>query len=334
MEVTVSSIMQKIMDEVDGLTLDQCIDIRNILEIEFSDVTIKKNTYELALVNNNDKYLREYVASLKLSGKSDKTIIQYVNTIKNMLEVIRKDVIDITKKDLNRYYAEYKMTHDISNTTLLNLQRYISPFFKFLAREEYIPIDPTQFIEPPKIKIPDIDPFTGEELEIIREQSMLVQPSCSVRNRALIEFLISTGCRVTEVANCKISDIDFEKKSVLVTGKGNKDRIVYFTGGTLKYLKDYLLSREDGQDCLFYSHRTNSSMTKGSIESFCRKLCGENIRCNPHRFRHTFAQICIDRGMPVEDLSHLMGHENIDTTMRYYKRNTSKLESAYKKYVS
>ena len=174
MVVTVSSLMSSIMSSTKGLSLKQLIQIRNVLELELADVEITKKCYELSVINNNDRYIKEYVSSLKLAGKSDKTIKQYVSALKNMLEVVQKDVVDIKKADLKRYYAWYSTTHNISSTTLQNLQRYISPFFRFLAMEEYIDINPAQFIEPPKIKKPDIDPFTGEELEIIRESCSIV----------------------------------------------------------------------------------------------------------------------------------------------------------------
>ena len=333
MNVNVSKLIERIHNRLPDVSVDTLRAISDVLEQELADCIITKQTYELAPVNNNDRLLNEYIVSMKLANKSPNTIKQYVSAVKGMLAYINKEVKDITHRDLKLYYIYYTQSHNISSTTLCNMQRYISPFFRFLVKEQYVLSNPADFVEVPKIKEPNIDAITQEEIEIIRNAAS-GSKRYALRNRALIEFLLATGCRVGEVVGCKVSDIDFVNKTVIVTGKGNKTRTVFFNGTASKHLKDYLKSRSDNVDILFLS-KCKTQWSKNGIEEYCRKLESlTGIHCNPHRFRHTYAQICIDRGMNLEDLSKLLGHEEVSTTMRYFKINNNRIESAYKKFVS
>lgn len=333
MNINVSTLIERIYDRIPSIDVKTLRDIEDVLEYELKDCTITKQTYELSVVNNNQRFLKEYAVSLKLMNRSDNTIAQYVRSVNTLLLFLNKDVKDITHKDLKLFYSWYFQTHKISSTTLCNLQRFISPFFRFLTKEQYIQSNPAEFVEVTKTKKPDIEAISQEEIEIIRN---IVSDGSkySIRNRAMVEFLLATGCRVSEVVGCRISDVNFSNKSIVVTGKGNKTRTVFFNGTASKYLKDYLKTRNDSLDILFLS-RNSTTWSKGGIEDLCRNIERKvGIHCNPHRFRHTYAQICVDRGMSIEDLSKLLGHESVQTTMRYFNVNTSKLETAYKKFIS
>lgn len=336
-EISTNQIITEIMSQLTTLTTTECEKIQNILNLEFSKYNFSPKKYEICLCNNNERLIKEYLCYLKLGGKSERTIKQYLWSLKTMLVFLNnKDLLKVTSKDLKDFYTNYAITRKVSNTTIGNLQRCISPFFLFLEKEEYIQRNPCIAIAKPKITPPQISPFTGEELEQLRED-VYCKKQNQTRNRALLEFFIATGCRVSECAAVKISDIDFKGQSVKILGKGNKERTVFFTGQCLKHLKDYLNERSDQQDVLFYSSRTKQGLSKSAIERIFRNIETDgkyHIHCNPHRFRHTFAQTCIDRGMPVEDVAFLMGHESVKTTInRYYKKNDNKLRVAYNKYV-
>ena len=184
-------------------------------------------------------------------------------------------------------------------------------------------------------KIAKIKNDTQPERELYGYELELLRQNCkNVKERALLEFIYSTACRVSEVVNIKLCDIDFENRSCLVHGKGNKDRIVYFDDKAYVYLKEYLVSRKDDCDCLFKSCRRNASITRDGIETLFKEM-GDRAgvsHVHPHRFRVTRVTDLINHGMAIQNVQQFVGHENIETTERYFRHNSSNLKGEYFKY--
>ena len=158
----------------------------------------------------------------------------------------------------------------------------------------------------------------------------------NVRELSLISFMLSTGCRASEIAGLNKDDINLSTMAVHVLGKGNKERTVYMDFVTAMYIKDYLASRVDDNPALFVAvNGKYQRLTKASLEVFCRKL-GDGLdvgRVYPHRFRRTFATVLAKRGMPIQEISILMGHENISTTTKYICVDEISMQNNLRRYA-
>ena len=164
-----------------------------------------------------------------------------------------------------------------------------------------------------------------------------MRDSCTEpRDLAMIDMLASTGMRVGEMVGLNRDDIDFNERECVVLGKGDKERIVYFDARTKLHLQDYLNSRIDDEPALFVSLRSPyNRLTVGAIELRVREL-GKKLGINkvhPHKFRRTLATMAIDKGMPIEQLQQLLGHQRIDTTLQYAMVKRSNVKLAHRKYI-
>lgn len=288
------------------------------------EVQVKK--YEVAEYDDSNLILvRQYASSLKLEGKSDKTIYQYLLAIRLALNGIGKNIRDITTKDIRRYLAEYQERKKISKSSLDNQRRYLSAFFSWLCTEEFILKNPMLRIK--KIKADKIikKPFSDTDVEKIRS-------SCkNIKEKALVEFLLTTGCRVSEVSALTIDNVDFIKNEAVVYGKGAKERKVYISDRAMYWLKKYIESRGILNVNLFLN-RNKEGMTKQNIEVMVKKIgqrAGvENV--HPHRFRRTFATNAINKGMKIQNVQAILGHSSLDTTMLYCSVNEQNVKMEHK----
>lgn len=199
-----------------------------------------------------------------------------------------------------------------------------------MKKENFIENNPVERIAPIKIKKDIKKSFSEEELEIIKD-------FCKnhPRNLALINFLYSTGCRVSEVSSVNIKDINFNEKKLIILGKGNKERIVYLTDEAVQSIQDYLRTREDNNEALFLSDKKKNRLSPNSIRwiltNISEKTGVENI--HPHRFRRTLATNLLNNGMAIQDVSKILGHSNISITQTYYYHTDLKVEKEYRKFI-
>lgn len=280
---------------------------------------------------SNIKLLDLFTAAKRIEGCSEKSLKYYRKAIEKMLIAIEKPIREIITEDLRNYMTRYQEENNTSKLTIDNMRRIFSSFFSWLEDEDYILKSPVRRIH--KIKSPTIikETYTDESLEIMRD-------SCScLRDLALIDMLSSTGMRVGELVLLNKEDINFNERECIVFGKGNKERIVYFDARTKIHLSNYIESREDNEKALFVSIRKPyKRMTIGGIEARLRNL-GKRLnisKVHPHKFRRTLATIAIDKGMPIEQLQKLLGHQRIDTTLQYAMVKQSNVKLAHKKYIS
>ncbi len=275
-------------------------------------------------------YIRLFVSAKRIEGRSEKTLIYYKNTIDKMLEGIGKKVSQIATDDLREYLSKYQEEHSAGKVTIDNIRRILSSFFGWMEDEDYIVKSPVRRIH--KVKAGKVikDTYTDEDLEKMRD-------NCEeIRDTAIIDMLSSTGMRIGEMVLLNRDDIDFEERECVVLGKGDKERIVYFDARAKIHLKEYLDGRTDDAAALFVSLKSPyKRMTIGGIESRLREL-GNRMgiqRVHPHKFRRTLATMAIDKGMPIEQLQHMLGHQRIDTTLQYAMVKQSNVKSAHRKYI-
>lgn len=294
------------------------------------DITQQGKTKE-ELETDNAAVINLFISSKKVEGCSDKSLKYYFSTINTLFQKLKKKFTEISTNDLRQYLSEYQEIKKSSKVTIDNIRRILSSFFSWLEDEDYILKSPVRRIH--KIKTARIikEVLSDEEIEILRDNCK------QIRDLTLIEMLCSTGIRVGELVKINRKDIDFHERSCIVTGKGNKQREVYFDARTKIHLKEYLQLRNDDNEALFVSlSKPHQRLSIGGVESILRKL-GQKTKINkvhPHKFRRTLATMAIDKGMPIEQVQKLLGHVKIDTTLHYAMVNQANVKIAHRKFIS
>jgi site-specific recombinase XerD len=279
---------------------------------------------------HNHKLLSFFISSKKVEGCSEKSLKYYINTIEKMLQKINKSVIEISTNDLRTYLSDYQELKKSSRVTIDNMRRIFSSFFSWLEDEDYILKSPVRRIHKVKTGRLVKDTLSDEQLEILRD-------SCDeIRDLAMIELLTSTGMRVGELVKINRTDVDFYERQIVVFGKGNSEREVYFDARTKIHLKKYLEMRKDDNKALFVSlSKPSGRLSIGGVEMRLRTL-GKKAqidKVHPHKFRRTLATMAIDKGMPIEQVQKLLGHVKIDTTMHYAMVNQTNVKNSHRKFI-
>ena len=278
----------------------------------------------------NEAALAAFLSAKKIEGCSLRSLTFYQVTLQKMFFSIDKLYIFINTEDIRYYLSEYQSLHNVSKATIDNMRRIISSFFTWLENEDYIIKSPARRIH--KVKLPKLvkETFSEETVELMRQNCK------NIRDLAIIDTLFSTGMRVGELVRLNITDIDFSNKECLVLGNGNKQRKVYFDAKTKIHLQQYLKSRQDENNALFVSLLEPHERLKISgVEITLRKI-GKRLNINhvhPHKFRRTLATKAIDKGMPIEQVQHLLGHAKIDTTLGYAMVDDENVKISHKKFL-
>lgn len=325
----IADIIQSMLPYLDNSQLEH---LQLVLEEKLADVeiTTTDKTSVNIVENENETLTTSFISAKRIEGCSEKTLAYYENTISVTLIQINKNLKQLTTDDLRLYLTEYQEKHNSSRVTIDNIRRILSSFFSWLEDEGYIFKSPIRRIH--KVKTDKVikETYTDEELETLRDNSP------TIRDLAMIDMLASTGMRIGEMVLLNKADINFAERECKVLGKGNKERIVYFDARTKLHLQQYLASRTDENEALFVSiRRPCERITIGGIESRLRKL-GQNLnihKVHPHKFRRTLATMAIDKGMPIEQLQRLLGHQRIDTTLQYAMVKQSNVKLAHKKFI-
>ena len=314
-----------------NFTENQLKTIENAITIILYDYKIEEEKHELDLYNNNDRFLcDQYYGALKIEGKSEGTIERYFLQIKLMLSYIQKPICDITTEDLRYYYAKYQTERKVSNTTLDGMRKCISAFFSWLEASDYISKSPARRIKQIKNDTVQERELTAGELE----NAMIHCPN--IRDKAILSFMYDTAARVSEISKVTLNDIDFDERTVLLHGKGGKDRISLFTDRSSLYIKKYLSERTYKSTHLFCSQKSPyTAVSKASLESMVKKVgkLAQIEHLHPHRFRVTRITNLINRGMPIQDVQELVGHSNINTTRSYYRNNIENIKYSYRRAI-
>ncbi|MBR3672768.1 MAG: tyrosine-type recombinase/integrase [Clostridia bacterium] len=307
--------------------------LKNVLIVQFKSIEITILTDELKKKeeqDTNEKYINSFISAKEIEGCSKRTIKYYKENIDNLIIKLDKPIRIITTEDVRMYLSDYKESNKCSSVTIDNLRRIYSSFFAWLEDEDYIIKSPVRRIHRIKTATLIKETFTDENIEIMRDDCKLI------RDLVIIELLYSTGIRVGELVNLNKADINFEDRSCVVQGKGNKQREVYFDARTKIHLKQYLDSRVDNNDALFVSkNKPYQRLSISGIERIVRNIgIDTNInRVHPHKFRRTLATMAIDKGMPIEQVQKLLGHVKIETTMHYAMVNQNNVKNSHRKYI-
>lgn len=290
---------------------------------------LEYETYKEEKIENNE-YLIMFLSAKQVEGCSKRTLSYYESTIEKMLNIIKTTIRKITTEIIRDYLKEYQKINDCSKLTIDNVRRNLSSFFSWLEEENHILKNPVRRIKKIKTGMTVREVISDEKIELIRD-------ACTnSRDLAIIDMLYSTGIRVGELVNLDITDINFHERECIVYGKGDKERRVYFDAKTKLHLKRYLDERTDTSKALFVTnHKPHKRLQISGVEISIRKL-GRSIgleNIHPHKFRRTMATRAIDKGMPIEQVQQLLGHQQIDTTMKYAMVNQNNVKISHKKYI-
>ena len=326
-EELITGVMQQMLPYLDNAQLKQ---LKQVMEqilfyYEITDAEVKQ------VEDDSNELMAMFIAAKRIEGCSEKTLKYYQTTIAAMITSLGKNVRHILTEDLRTYLTDYQSNHQSIRVTIDNIRRILSSFFSWLEDEDYIIKSPVRRIHKVKTASSIKETYSDEDLEKMRD-------NCEeLRDLAMIDMLASTGMRVGEMVLLNCDDINFTERECKVFGKGDKERIVYFDARTKLHLQEYLDSRTDNNPALFVTLRApHRRLQIGGIEHRLREM-GERLnipKVHPHKFRRTLATMAIDKGMPIEQLQRLLGHQRIDTTLQYAMVKQSNVKTAHRKYIS
>ncbi|MGX8851130.1 site-specific tyrosine recombinase/integron integrase [Amedibacillus sp. YH-ame10] len=325
-ELLKNEILQEMIPLLDDKQINK---LKDVLDEVLSTYGITdKPLDETSVIEVN--YIDLFLSAKRLEGCSEKSLKYYKATIDNVLKVLNLNIKHITTNDLRKYLTDYQEQNKSSRVTIDNIRRILSSFFSWLEDEDYIVKSPVRRIHKVKSASTIKETYSDESLELMRD-------SCeSIRDLALIDILASTGMRVGELVLLNREDINFNERECVVFGKGDKERVVYFDARTKIHLQNYLDSRTDDNKALFVSLKSPyQRISIGGIETRVREI-GKKLnigKVHPHKFRRTLATKAIDKGMPIEQLQKLLGHQKIDTTLQYAMVKQSNVKIAHKRYI-
>lgn len=322
-------------------------DAKNTLYMLLSNYEVTNRCTELAEMrqDRNENLLKRFLIAKTVKGLTDRTIKYYKTALPKILDAIGKTVDDITPDDIRLYMALRSRRDGVSNISIGNEMRILSSFFQWMSAEELIQKNPMLRVDSIKQKKTKKEALTGMRLAAEGE-----------REQMMIEVLLSTGCRIEEFVKIRLDDIDGDR--VLVHGKGQKDRYVYLNTKAKIMVERYLKERKDNNPYLNPGGKFGETKGKKRTEqlnwwkypemingdehleretpaAILRKIAKKAgvEKANPHKFRRTCATLALRRGMPIEQVSKMLGHEQLDTTKIYLDLTEDDLRQAHKKYV-
>lgn len=321
--MTNEEVKSRILMEMNGAIDDDALrKLKICLDRNFYGITVVDNCTEVATVDmqTNDNMISRFLFDLKISGLSDRTIDQYKRETKRFFLIVDKHYSEIKPDDIS-YYLAVLMSRKMSVNSVDNSRKFLKPFFKWLYENEYIKKDIFIKIKPIKRTEKKKDFLTDAEIVNIRD-------ACQKDRRALalVDFLLSTGVRVSECSNLKLENIDFNNGVVnIYATKTSQWRKVYLDSNALKHLNDYLNTRTDNCPYVFVNTKqVNGEVTRmknGSMQRVVQKYCQEakiHKHCHVHLFRKTLATRLYRRGMDIKIIATILGHKNLQTTETYY----------------
>lgn len=326
-------------------------DIKMDLSILLAPYQVERHGTEVAAYtgDKNTTMIRQFIAAKIAGGRTRRTVQYYLHTLTLVLDKIGRPYDEMTSEDI-RLYLAYRVQRDgVTKVTANNERRALSAFYSWLQKEGILLQNPMNKVDNIKVVKTKKKAFDNMEMEKIRM-------ACRTkREKAMIEVLASTWCRVSEVVGIRVDEINGNK--ILVHGKGEKDRDVYLNARALLAVQEYLKQRSDINPYLFPRARHQQNISKysrnadwyadaemidddghmdaSSFEAIIRSIGkrAEVTNCHPHRFRRTGATMALRAGMPLITVSKMLGHSSIGVTQIYLDVTDDELEESHKKYV-
>lgn len=321
------SVLEKLMNHFDGtdIALIENAIIKTLVNYEVTERVTALVPYD----DINERILKRYWACLLVDNKSKGTIYQYMRFCRKLEELIRKPFNQMDANDV-LYFLAMEMERGVSDRSRENTRAVLSAFFQWMTNYGIISANPIATLKSIKYHEEIKLPFNDLEIDALRGACK------NYKERALIEFLIATGVRVSELSQMSVEDVNQTKMTVhVVHGKGSKERMTYITPLAMEHLRKYLANRKEQGNALFYNKNhepLGSDGVRFILNRIAERADVKNV--HPHRFRRTFASNLSKRGMEIQEIQKLMGHVNINTTMEYIYIDDSKVQASYNIYIA
>lgn len=274
-----------------------------------------------------DDLLDCYLAAMRVECRSEKTVARYEYVIRRMMDAVAVPTRRITVHHLRGYLAREK-ERGVADSTLEGTRQVFSAYFNWLQREALIERNPTANLGTVKVAKKEKKTYSETDIE------KLVRGCNCVRDRAIVYFLASTGCRISEMTGLDRDSVKPEELECIVHGKGNKERTVYLSQVAGMVLSEYLASRTDDNPALFVGQR-HERLLPGGVRTMLKTLAKNTgvDHVHPHKFRRTLATNLARRGMEIQTIASILGHEKLDTCMAYVVINSDDKRSSYRRYA-
>ena len=301
--------------ELDNIQLQK---LENVLNNNLYGKQITNECTELSTYSDdNDYILKVFAANKKLENLSEKSISQYVRTTRKLLLTLNKNYKDVTTNDIKYFLDMYQSRNKVSMTTLDNTLRFISTFFTWCTEEQYTSSNPAS-------RIKNIKRVQKQKEYLADDEVARIKSACKTkRELAIVYFLLSVGCRVSELVSLNISDVDLLDCSLTIYGSKSKAfRTGYLNADAKLHLTNYIMSRDDDNEALFVASkgkhaRLGVSSIQRELQVIARRA-GINKHVTVHLFRKTFATKLSSSGVRIEVIKELLGHADISVTVNNY----------------
>ena len=315
-----NQVEKRLMTEVTADALNRMMRV-------MADVLEGFDVRETLVMEEKDDLLECYIDAMRVQGRSEKTLTRYRYVIERMMKDVNVPTRRITVYHLRGYLSKMK-DNGKQDSTMEGIRQVFSAYFNWLQRESLIDRNPTANLGAIKVGKRQKKTFTDIDMEKLSR-------SCKCkRDRAIIAFLASTGCRVSEVTGLDRDAVDLDQLTCVVHGKGNKERRVYLDGVTGMLIRAYLAERKDEDPALFvnrYNVRMNPDGVREMLNRVAEEAGVEHV--HPHKFRRTLATNMARHGMPIQEVARILGHDKIDTTMRYVVLDDEDIKHQYRKFA-
>ncbi len=275
-----------------------------------------------------DKFLFFLKVELNYSELTIKSYQLDLTDFFGYIESKKINYLTITNHDV-RGYLKYLDSCNLKNSTISRRISTLRTFYNYLVDENIVENNVFHNVKNPKLekKLPNY--LNYNEMEELLE-SIDISTTEGLEKRLLIEMFYSTGCRVSEMINVKISDIDFTNKTIRIMGKGSKERIVYFGDYASKYLDNYLSKVKC--DKYLFTNKKGEKLTINEVEQIVKDIMKHisiKTHVTPHTLRHTFATHLLNNGADIKTVQELLGHANLSTTGIYTHVSSDRLKDIY-----
>ena len=337
-EELINVILCSMIDKIDAEQFNQ---LKHCLQRSFYNYIIEKlETTEVSCGSKNvTQELIDYYTICKLgSGRNTETIKQYIRVVHQLCDMVHKELNMITSDDVIYFLAKYPYTKtpNVSKCTMDSKRRYLSSVFSLLKKHKKIAENPMDMVDRIKYRSCIKQPLSPEEICSVKDAvSDKNNNILRTRNTMIINLLLDTGCRVSELTNISIKDFDFQRNTIKILGKGNKERIVLFSESTKEDIMKYLETRDYCKNDplimdLSGTNRLKSSGVQSMLKNL-RKKCGIN-RLHAHLFRATMASDLVQKyKVSIDVVATYLGHSGLGVIQRYVINNQEYINEELKK---
>lgn len=308
--------------------LDLQLEVKKLIDETLYEYEVQSKCTDL-ITGDIEEKAQVYLACKRLEGLSPKTLDNYRLFLNKLDQYFTKPCSTIETMDLRMFLAVLGKGKQAS--TINGYITMLKSFFGWLQNEEYIFKNPAAKLKGTKVPKVILQGYKADNFEKLREACKTEKEKC------LFELLDSTACRISELDNIKLDDINWQEKSIKVTGKGNKERIVYFSTKAKLHIQEYITTRIGESDYLFISDKAPYKQIKTrALQLIIKRIKNRTDiteRVHAHKFRRTQATRLLNSGMTIQGVQGILGHTSPETTQRYAQLSQENLKNEYKRLV-